>query len=304
MTTTRSTTNNVLDPKLVPDQLGIAAASSGPLFDVTNTIYRPATHGLPPAPKPESHDLAAPSPDIDELKIKHPDTGHHDGDTIFPLPDPVFLAPGLFPINGTAGNDDLDGTDAGDIINGLGGEDLITGGDGYDTIDGGGDADEIYGDSGNDYIEGGTGDDALFGDGDQSPELNGNDFLSGGEGEDVLSGMGGNDWLFGGDDTDTLFGGEGDDTLVGSMGGADTMYGNEGADAFVSIDDIAQPQPHTVVDYSAAQGDTVEGDSWTFNAGTNSTTVFDGGAALFVLQSYNAGVSGINFTQYDPAPPA
>ncbi|GAB2175687.1 calcium-binding protein [Dongia sp. agr-C8] len=301
MTTTRSTTNSVLDPRLVPDQLGIAAASSGPLFDVTNTVYRPATHGLPPAPKPESHDLAAPSADVGDFKTTHPDTGHHDGDTIFPLPDPVFLAPGVFPIEGTEGDDDLEGTDVGDIINGLGGEDLITGGDGHDTIDGGGDADEIYGDSGNDYIEGGNGDDALFGDGDQPPALNGNDFLYGGEGEDVLSGMGGNDWLFGGDDADILFGGAGDDTLIGGPGGSDIMYGNEGADAFVSIDDTQQ---HTVVDYSAAQGDTVEGTSWTFDAGTGATTVYDGGAALFVLQGYNAGVSGINLVQYDPAPPA
>jgi Ca2+-binding RTX toxin-like protein len=295
MTTSRTTTSSVLDPKLAPDQLGIAAAHGQ--FDTAPISRIAAVTDLVLVKSPPAPELA------DDLAHKTPPTHDTHHDTVFPLPDPVFgVGDGVFPIEGTEGDDDLDGTSYGDIINGLGGEDTIFGGDGHDNIDGGDDDDLLNGELGNDFLQGGAGNDNLVGDnGADAEALHGNDFLDGGAGDDSLTGMAGDDWLFGGAGVDALAGMEGNDTLVGSAGGADYMYGGEGADAFVSIDDAQQ---HFVGDYSAAEGDTVEGTSWSFNAGTNATTDFDGGVALFVLQGYNAGVSGINLVQYDPAPPA
>jgi Ca2+-binding RTX toxin-like protein len=303
--TMRSKTTDVLDPKLHADLVG-TAASLGALdtapAPARTVAHTPEFHApIAATPNPDVDDLFPPHAAFDDFKVKGAGDDHHGG-AVIPLPDPVFTVPGLFPIEGTEGDDDLDGTSASDIINGLGGGDTIFGGDGHDNIDGGDDDDLLNGELGNDYLQGGAGDDNLVGDnGGDAEALHGNDFLYGGAGDDSLTGMGGDDWLFGGTGQDALAAMEGNDTLVGGPGGADYMYGGEGADTFVSIDDVQQ---HFVGDYSAAEGDTVEGSSWDYDAGTNATTVFDGGAALFVLQNYNAQVSGINLVQYDPAPPA
>ena len=74
-------------------------------------------------------------------------------------------------INGTSGDDILDGTELADRING---------GDGNDTINGGG---------GNDALLGGNGNDSLYGG-------EGNDQLSGGAGDDYMEGGNGNDTYF------------------------------------------------------------------------------------------------------------
>lgn len=219
------------------------------------------------------------------------------------VPDPVFGVGGNpFPIEGTEGDDELHGSEYDDIINAHGGNDDVYGGDDHDTIDLGEGDDYALGEGGNDWIQGGSGNDAMIGDfvGDATP-LDGNDFLDGGSGNDIIYGRGGDDQLTGGTGTDFLSGEDGDDLLIGTSDGTDDMFGGAGADSFVSFDNSQQ---HNVWDYSAAEGDMVEGDSWTYNAGTNITTVHLGGSTPFLLHDYNAGISGINLIAWNPEPSA
>jgi VCBS repeat-containing protein len=53
-------------------------------------------------------------------------------------------------INGTAGNEHLNGGSGADIINGMGGDDRINGGSGNDVLDGGAGNDRVHGDAGDD----------------------------------------------------------------------------------------------------------------------------------------------------------
>ncbi|MGI9424358.1 MAG: calcium-binding protein, partial [Hyphomicrobiaceae bacterium] len=76
-------------------------------------------------------------------------------------------------IIGTAGPDNLDGTELGELIRGLGGADRIRGMGGDDEIRGNGGADDLIGGEGNDRIFGGGGNDLLEG-------LEGDDFINGG----------------------------------------------------------------------------------------------------------------------------
>jgi Ca2+-binding RTX toxin-like protein len=111
-------------------------------------------------------------------------------------------------INGTNGNDELDGTVTGnDLIHGLGGSDDINGSGGHD---------DIYGDGGSDYLRGATGNDELYG----------------GNGNDRLEGESGNDNLFGGEGTDRLYGDTGSDYLDGGAGN-DRMEGGRGGDTYI-----------------------------------------------------------------------
>jgi Ca2+-binding RTX toxin-like protein len=86
------------------------------------------------------------------------------------------------PIVATAGDDTLDGTEAGNFIDGLAGNDTINGLGGNDTL---------FGSDGNDVLNGGDGVDSLNGG-------NGNDTLNGDAGDDFLDSGGGNDTLTGG----------------------------------------------------------------------------------------------------------
>jgi Ca2+-binding RTX toxin-like protein len=299
--TTRSMTTDLLDPKFATDLVGTAASLD--MLDAAPALSRTVAHTpefhapVPATPvlTPEMHALFPQTTGLDDFTMKDPDSGDPHHGTVIPLPDPKFgVGDGMFPIEGTDGDDDIDGTSAGDIIYGHGGDDTIHGAAGYDTIDGNDGWDTIYGEAGNDFLSGNDGDDWLMG-GD------GGDHLSGGADQDTLQGMDGNDWLFGDAGSDVLSGDEGDDILIGGPGGIDYMTGGAGADAFLSLDDI---QEHLVSDYSAAEGDTVDGASWEYDAFTNQTTVFsEGGNAVFVLQNYNAQVSGINLVEYNPAPP-
>jgi Ca2+-binding RTX toxin-like protein len=83
---------------------------------------------------------------------------------------------------------------------------LIEGTDGNDTLNGTLYADTMYGRAGDDTLNGGFGNDLLYG-GD------GNDRLNGGSGSDLLEGGNGNDVLEGGNGSDTLVGGAGIDTV-------------------------------------------------------------------------------------------
>ena len=132
-------------------------------------------------------------------------------------------------INGTAGNNNLNGGSGNDVINGGAGNDDINGGSGNDVLDGGTGNDELSGGSGNDVLLGGAGSDELEGG-------SGNDDLDGGSGNDELEGGSGNDTLDGGSGSDELEGGSGNDTFIyniseNSAGGTRDIYiGDAGAD--------------------------------------------------------------------------
>ena len=135
-------------------------------------------------------------------------------------------------VQGTSGDDVIDGTEFGDFIsggfgndtiNGLGGPDAIEGGPGDDIIDGGAGEDFLDGLEGNDIIYGRGGPDTLLG-------LTGNDQLYGGGGEDYLEGEEDDDLLSGGPGLDFLDGGPGDDTLIFDPDGDYGLHGGTGTD--------------------------------------------------------------------------
>ncbi|MCE3288014.1 MAG: hypothetical protein K0R83_26, partial [Caulobacter sp.] len=120
----------------------------------------------------------------------------------------------------------VNGVDStGDILQGTAGEDLIDGGTGNDVLNGGDGDDELSGGGGGDTLNG-QGDDDVLNGGD------GADKLYGLTGADELNGGAGNDWMFGGDAVDTLSGGAGNDMLDGGFG-ADIMSGGEGNDVYI-----------------------------------------------------------------------
>ncbi len=90
------------------------------------------------------------------------------------------------PINGTIGNDSLNGTSNGETINAGNGNDRAYGRAGDDAINGDAGDDYLYGDDGNDTISGGIGTDYLFGG-------NGNDRFVEGAGNDQYTGNAGID---------------------------------------------------------------------------------------------------------------
>ena len=111
----------------------------------------------------------------------------------------VDIAKMTFIINGTDGDDELQGWDSNDIINGGLGNDRLYGGYGNDILNGGDGNDFLSGDNGNDYLDGGNGD----------------DYIDGGDGNDILIGGNGNDTLIGNTGYDILDGGTGNDILNG-----------------------------------------------------------------------------------------
>jgi Ca2+-binding RTX toxin-like protein len=198
--------------------------------------------------------------------------------------------------NGTAGNDQIDGSvgTTGPLsLNGLGGEDALTGGGAADFIDGGdgsdialfggGDNDTIFGGAGVDFINAGDGDDAInggddndtifaeagndtvFGDGD-------NEFAFGGNGNDTMAGGTGTDYLAGDDNVtantgitgqDTLAGGDDNDTLIGGYD-SDTLTGENGDDALYG-------------DFDDVNGGTNPGSADTLTGGAGNDFMFGGG---------------------------
>ncbi len=132
---------------------------------------------------------------------------------------------------GTAGNDRVRGTLAGDQLLALAGNDLVEGlqsadcldgGTGNDRLDGGADNDRLIGQTGDDRLNGDAGADRLFG-GD------GRDKLVGGFGRDLLAGGAGNDVLSGGSDRDELFG-EGGNDVLRAGDGRNLLDGGSGND--------------------------------------------------------------------------
>jgi len=197
-------------------------------------------------------------------------------------------------IGGTVADDNIVGTDCGEIINGLtgddniyarAGDDLIYGGDGDDHIVAGDGNDVVFGGNGDDVIFGGNGNDQLFGDA-------GNDYLSGDDGNDILLGGAGDDWILGGAGDDVADGGDGDDLVYGGAGndtlkggnGKDIVVGGDGDDLVIAAADAADDQydggeGFDTLDYSAtSQGiviDLAEGLTTGAEIGTDTFTAFE-----------------------------
>jgi|GEM_PF-6402734 len=174
-------------------------------------------------------------------------------------------------INGTNGNDALDGT-------------------GYD--------DTIYAKVGNDVVRGFGGDDLISGDG-------GNDVLYGEEGRDRLRGGSGNDVLRGEVGNDTIYGGSGNDYLVASggggentfNGGSDYLYGGMGNDIYavdlrevghVTISDSGSTDIHP--GHGEIRAAVVEGDSLIINSnGSDVMTSVTGNQTTYSLRNGTGG---------------
>jgi Ca2+-binding RTX toxin-like protein len=145
--------------------------------------------------------------------------------------DEIYGHEGADTILGGAGNDELDGGDGEDSLAGGTGDDVLRGGEATDTLQGGDGADMLHGGQDDDVLYGDAGTDELHGG-------SGNDELAGGADADVLYGDLGSDTLTGGTGDDVLHGGTGDDTLTGDAGddilygdgGSDTLTGGEGND--------------------------------------------------------------------------
>lgn len=190
-------------------------------------------------------------------------------------------------IEGTAGEDDLDGTTGADVIQawagnddvfGDEGDDMICLGDGNDVGDGGSGADTVYGEDGDDDLDGGNDTDA--------------DTLDGGDGTDraaftsatadLTMDLGAQSVTGHGSDTlvsiENALGGSGDDTITGTAGsetlgggpGDDTIFPVGGADV---VDGGGTDDGRDVLDTDweadgATAGDPVEIEIGVFTAGT------------------------------------
>ena len=120
------------------------------------------------------------------------------------------------PIDGTSGNDSLDGTSGFDIIRGY---------EGNDRLRGKGNKDILFGDEGRDTLAGHNGDDSIFGG-------TGNDKAYGGNGDDSIVGGTGNDYAHGGRGMDVLTGVDPESSQPG-LGELDRFRGGNDADTFV-----------------------------------------------------------------------
>ncbi|MBI2021675.1 CSLREA domain-containing protein [Candidatus Daviesbacteria bacterium] len=108
-------------------------------------------------------------------------------------------------IQGTNGNDNLNGSSGRDLIFGYGGDDKLTGGANDDCLIGGPGKDKMFGGSGSDTLVGGDDNDRLDGDSGHDKLFggNGNDDLRGGSGSDTIDGEAGVDDAIGGTGTDS-----------------------------------------------------------------------------------------------------
>lgn len=122
-------------------------------------------------------------------------------------------------IDGSFGDDRIEGSNSSDIIIGLLGADTLRGGNGDDKIQGNEDLDKLYGGNGGDLLQGGTATDQLYG----------------GQGDDILAGGIGDDYLIGEDGNDKLYGGVEDDILQGGPG-ADYFDCGDGIDIIIDFE--------------------------------------------------------------------
>jgi hypothetical protein len=145
----------------------------------------------------------------------------------------------MAPVQGSDGDDSIEGTPENDVIFAGNGDDTIDGGGGNDIIVGGGGNDTITGGGGKDSIEGGAGNDKILGDVEGSGKGDveaaqaggGADKIIAGAGNDQVHAGGAKDKVVGGGGTDTMWGDSGNDKLQGQAGN-DTLYGGEGVNDF------------------------------------------------------------------------
>lgn len=169
-------------------------------------------------------------------------------------------------IEGTEGNDLIQGAIESDTISGLAGDDTISGGEAGDLLSGDAGDDNLYGNEGSDVVLGGNGDDLLRGNQDD-------DLLIGGDGADTMYGDLQDDVLIGvgidltdvadgslldqtltaipaedTDEGDLMNGGYGDDLLL--IGSSDSATGGEGSDEFILGDWITADNAALIKDYN------------------------------------------------------
>ena len=189
---------------------------------------------------------------------------------------------------GGAGNDLIQGNEAGNKLQGNDGNDTIYGAAGDDIINGDGGDDLAKGGDGNDVLMGNAGNDRLYATDSQagvspSTEIN---HLDGGDGHDKLYGADGIDILIGGEGNDFIRGNDGDDTIHGGSGRDRVNYfyaagavmvdltagvatGGDGTDKLDSIEDI--------------YGSNVYGDTLTGDAGVNKIRGHGGNDIIYGL---------------------
>ncbi len=122
----------------------------------------------------------------------------------------AFFGDGI--VDGTSGDDNIDGSYLGDPDG-----DRIDNNDATGYAGGTGHDDYVLAGAGNDTVSAGLGRDNVFGGA-------GNDVLYGGSGNDTLDGGIGNDSIDGGSGNDLIYGGAGDDTLTGGVASGATTY--------------------------------------------------------------------------------
>ncbi len=181
-----------------------------------------------------------------------------------PLPDMDHL---FGATAGTAGNDSIVGTNAGNKIAGYGGHDVLTGGPniamGNDTLYGGDGNDSLYGGNGNDYLSGGAGNDYI-----QSG--NHDDTLAGNDGDDVLVSLTtSKNVIYGGDGNDILYGGSWKDELNGGAGFDIAIYDNKGSDYVIKYDPIGKITVQANGGSGGGEGEGGEGEGGTGESGTD-----------------------------------
>jgi Ca2+-binding RTX toxin-like protein len=156
-----------------------------------------------------------------------------EGGSPIDLPDECLHLLGTITevVEGTEGDDDIQGSVANELILAYGGNDEIDASSGSDCVIGGDGDDEIDSESGNDVVIGGEGNDEI-------DTGSGNDIVYGGPGEDEIDTGTGNDVVYAGDDDDEVEAGTDDDLVYGGLGndeidgesGNDEVYGEEGND--------------------------------------------------------------------------
>ncbi|MBD1829894.1 FG-GAP-like repeat-containing protein [Microcoleus vaginatus GB1-A2] len=201
---------------------------------------------------------------------------------------------------GTAKNDELLGSNSGNIFDAKSGDDNLYGGDSSDILNG---------NTGNDFISGGSGEDILFGDenndiilGDLGNDLifggKGNDSINSREGNDIVYGNRNDDFIDGGKDNDTLHGGKGNDIVLGSQGD-DYLFGNQGSDTIcggVGNDLISGDESADILGgcegndtlYGGEDNDTLtgcQGDDILYGDLGNDSLIGGSGNDLFVLKA-------------------
>jgi Ca2+-binding RTX toxin-like protein len=190
-------------------------------------------------------------------------------DVTFDLRTMTFVMNGMgwgipAPINGTTGND---------IINGYLAPNVIDGGSGNDTIYGNVGNDVIRGGAGTDTIRGEAGNDTLFGDSD-------GDTVYGGDGDDYIEGGSGNDLIYGEAGVDTVSYSNATASVTFDLSKTTSQVtGGAGTDTVTGVENIV----------GSAYNDTITG-----NLGDN---IIEGGSGNDVL---NAG-GGIDTASYRSA---